>query len=129
MKRPPQSQRRSLPTYSGVGMHRLESGATIRYSTPRSSPRVRPSPPLFVDCPERKPIRDISLAGAYIEHDQPPPQGQLLQLRIWLGDIEPVVIQAEIQRSDEGRGMGVKFLRMRSLDYEHLREFLSSAHP
>lgn len=72
-------------------------------------------------------MRDISLAGAFIEDPCPLPPGQRFQLRFWLGAIEPLVVDAAIRRVEEGQGMGVEFLSMTPADYDHLRAFLHTA--
>lgn len=97
------------------------------YNQKRSAPRIRPKIPLYVESPERRSVRDISLSGAFIEDKHPLPPGQRFQLRFWLGAIEPLVVDAAIRRVEEGEGMGVEFLSMTPADYDHLRAFLHTA--
>jgi hypothetical protein len=93
----------------------------------RAQPRSRLERPVYVDYPELRPrVRDISLAGAYIEDHRPLPRGRMLQLRIWLDDKTSIAAKAMIRRSDEGAGMGVEFLSMSDDDMNRLRHFVGA---
>jgi len=89
----------------------------------RTQARTRLEHPVYVDYPELRPrVRDISLAGAYIEDHRPLPRGRMLQLRIWLDDATSIAAKAMIRHSDEGQGMGVEFLSMSDDDRARLRQ-------
>jgi hypothetical protein len=83
--------------------------------------------PIYVDCPERRRLRDISLTGAFVEDKHPLPAGRRVQLRFWLSTVEPVVIDSVIRRVEEGRGVAAEFLTMTEADHNQLREFLTLA--
>lgn len=83
--------------------------------------------PIYVDCPERRRVRDISHTGAFVEDKHPLPAGQRVQLRFWLNTVEPVVIDSVIRRAEEGRGVAAEFLTMTEADHNQLREFLTLA--
>jgi hypothetical protein len=94
----------------------------------RAQPRSRLERPAYVEYPELRPrVRDISLAGAYIEDHRPLPRGRMLQLRIWLDDKTSITAKAMIRRSDEGAGMGVEFLSMSDDDRTRLRHFVGTS--
>lgn len=94
----------------------------------RTQPRKRLERPVYVDYPEMRPrLRDISLAGAYIEDHRPLPRGRMLQLRIWLDEGTSITAQAMIRRSDEGQGMGVEFLSMSDDDRGRLRQHVGAS--
>lgn len=95
----------------------------------RTHPRMRPFFPVYVEYPERRSVRDISLSGAFIEDKRAVVLGQRCQFRFWLGNVEPVVINGAIRRVEEGGGLGVEFLSMTRADYDHLREFVHSGVP
>lgn len=91
----------------------------------RTQPRIQPARPIYADYPDLRPrVRDISLAGAYIEDHRPLPRGRMLQLRLWLDERTPINVKAMVRRSDEGAGMGVEFLTMSSEDSNRLRHFV-----
>lgn len=90
----------------------------------RTFPRTKPRIPLYVDLPERRVVRDISLSGAFIEGKPLLAPAERIQLRFWLGVIKPVVVNARIRRIEEGQGMGVEFLTLNEDDYARLRQFL-----
>lgn len=91
----------------------------------RAQPRIQPAKPIHVDYPELRPrVRDISLAGAYIEDPRPLPRGRMLQLRIQLDERTAITARAMIRRSDPGVGMGVEFLVMSDEDSKRLHDFV-----
>ncbi len=90
-------------------------------------PRFKAKVPIYVDCPERRRLRDISLTGAFVEDKHPLPAGRRVQLRFWLSTVEPVVIDSVIRRVEEGRGVAAEFLTMTEADHNQLREFLTLA--
>jgi len=93
----------------------------------RAQPRLRPERPIYVDYPEWRPrVRDISLAGAYIDDHRPLPRGRMLELHIWLDDKTSITAKAMIRRSDEGQGMGVEFLSMSDDDRNRLRQVVGA---
>ena len=93
----------------------------------RAQPRLRPERPIYVDYPEWRPrVRDISLAGAYIDDHRPLPRGRMFELHIWLDDKTPITVKAMIRRSDEGQGMGVEFLSMSDDDRNRLRQVVGA---
>lgn len=93
----------------------------------RAQPRLQPERPIYVEYPELRPrIRDISLAGAYIEDHRPLPRGRMLQMRIALDAGPPLEVKAMIRRSDDGAGMGVEFLSMSDADMNRLRRFVGA---
>jgi hypothetical protein len=53
------------------------------------------------------------------------PAGQAVQLRIWLGKVEPVVVNAAVRWAKPGKGMGVEFLDMDERDRRDLGNFLA----
>lgn len=91
----------------------------------RIFPRFKAKLPIYVDCPERRRVRDISLTGAFVEDKHPLPAGQRVQLRFWLSTVEPVVIDSVIRRAEEGRGVAAEFVTMTLADHNQLREFLT----
>lgn len=93
----------------------------------RTSPRIKPCFPVYVEYPEPGSVRDISLSGAFIEDYYPAFLGQRLQFRFWLGQIEPVVINGAVRRIEKGRGMAVEFLSTTRAHYNHLRQFVQGA--
>lgn len=94
----------------------------------RTQRRMRLERPVYVDYPElRARLRDISLAGAYIEDHRPLPRGRMLQLRIWLDKEISITPKAMIRRSDEGQGMGVEFLSMSDEDMNRLRQHVGAS--
>ena len=91
----------------------------------RGQPRIHPDKPVFADYPELRPrVRDISLAGAYIQDPRPLPRGRMLQLRIALDERTTITARAMVRRSDPGVGMGVEFLVMSDEDSRHLHKFV-----
>ncbi len=101
------------------------------YSKERAAPRIRPRFPLQADCPDKSDVLDISMAGAFIRNQQPPTPGSHLQVRIWLGRIEPIIVNAIVRRVQNGScsGMGVQFLSMAKTDSVELRQFLAPQLP
>ncbi len=93
----------------------------------RIFPRFKAKLPFYVDCPERRRVRDVSLSGVFIDDQHPLPAGQRVQLRFWLSSIEPVAIDSMIRRVEEGQGMAAEFLSMTEADHNQLRDFLTFA--
>ena len=77
----------------------------------RYSPRVKPKETLLVDYPAYRPaVRDISLAGAFIEDQRPIPPGHVIRLRIQLSANESITANVMVRRVEEARFMSVFFL-------------------
>ncbi len=93
----------------------------------RAFPRIKAKLPIYVDCPEQRRMRDLSLSGAFIEDTRSLPVSQRVQLRFWLSTVEPVVIDSVIRRAEEGRGVAAEFVTMTLADHNQLREFLTLA--
>lgn len=94
----------------------------------RAHPRMIPSQSVFVDYPEYRPqVRDLSLSGAFIEDPRPMAPGRSVKVKLWLSYYEPVAIEAMVRRVEEGRGIGVEFLRMNKADYSRLRAFVGGS--
>lgn len=91
----------------------------------RGQTRIHPEKPVFADYPELRPrVRDISLAGAYIEDPRPLARGRMLQLRLQLDERTTIAARAMVRRSDPGVGMGVEFLVMSDEDTRRLHGFV-----
>lgn len=91
----------------------------------RSAPRIPVRERISVLYPEfESTIRDLSLAGAFIEDKRPLRVGQTLRLRI-PGNRGPIDVLAMVRRVEPGTGMGVEFLEMNHSSHEHLRLLVS----
>ncbi len=91
----------------------------------RYSPRVKPKETLLVDYPAFRPaVRDISLAGAFIEDPRPIPPGHVIRLRVQLSANESITANVMVRRVEEGRGMAVEFLAMDDADRNRLRKIV-----
>ncbi len=91
----------------------------------RSGPRVKPKETLLVDYPAYRPaVRDISLAGAFIEDPRPIHPGRVIRLRIQLSANESITASVMVRRVEEGCGMGVEFLAMNDADRNRLRKIV-----
>lgn len=121
----PPCQRRSIPGVPGSGMQLSSSEGMHPYTKHRAFSRLQPPFPLYAECPEKRSVRDISPIGAFLEHANPMPAGQAVQLRIWLGKVKPVVVNATVRWTKPGRGMGVEFVDMGERDREDLGNFLA----
>jgi hypothetical protein len=92
----------------------------------RRQPRIHPETKIYVEYPHQAShVRDVSLTGAFIEERLLGP-GRVFELKIFLGESEPVTATVIVRRVDEQRGMGVEFLHVDEADYQRLRKFVNS---
>ncbi|MFQ5694525.1 MAG: PilZ domain-containing protein [Terriglobia bacterium] len=94
----------------------------------RSQPRVQPAETIWVDYPDLKPrVRDMSLAGAYIEDARPLLRGHVCSIRLTLSQQQSVNAKAIVRRTDPGVGMAVEFVEISAEDRRRLQRFLGQA--
>lgn len=79
----------------------------------RTHLRIRPSRPLLAQYPHYLGrVRDIGLAGAFIESERPLLPGRAIPITFWLDVEKSVQIDAVVRRVETLRGMGVEFMNM-----------------
>lgn len=74
-------------------------------------------------------VRDLSLTGCYILDPRALQLGQPVQLRIRLGDTEPMVVSGMVRRVDAGTGMAIEFIHIELEDRRRLKDYLLKASP
>jgi hypothetical protein len=90
----------------------------------RSAPRHQVEA-LQVELPDFQPrLRDLSLAGAYIEDPRPISPGHVVTLRISSAERVLINAKAMVRRADEGKGMAVEFLEIGAAGRKELRTLL-----
>lgn len=93
----------------------------------RCEERIRLQADLHVELPQQHPrVRDISLSGAFIEDPRLGP-GRVFELKLFLGDSEPITATVMVRRVEERCGMGVEFLHMDEANYDRLRKLINGA--
>lgn len=74
-------------------------------------------------------VRDLSISGLYLADPRPLQKGQPVELRLRLGDSEPITIQGMVRRVDPGLGMAIEFIQVDTLGRRKIREFISRVSP
>jgi hypothetical protein len=60
---------------------------------------------------------DLSVGGIFLDIILPPPPGSLVSLKFRLvGYEDPITVTGEVTYSQEGMGMGIKFLNLKPED-------------
>lgn len=73
--------------------------------------------------------RNLSTSGLYIVDPHPLQRGQTVELRLTLGDGEPVIVRGMVRRVEPGEGMAVEFIHMDAAARRRIKEFISHADP
>ena len=74
-------------------------------------------------------VRDLSVAGLYILDPRPMQRGQTVELRLRLGDGQPIQVRGMVRRVDPGVGMAIEFIQIEAADRRRIKEFISHAQP
>ncbi len=74
-------------------------------------------------------VRDLSITGLYLKDPRPLQRGQPVELRLRLGDADPIFIQGMVRRVDPGEGMGIEFIHVDALGRRRIKEFVSRINP
>lgn len=68
---------------------------------------------------------NISLGGAFIETDTPPPEGRIVEIKLMNIDEEgDLILEGEVIAIDIGRGIRVKFIESNFEDERRLARYL-----
>jgi hypothetical protein len=95
----------------------------------RLSPRVADSIIQIEYVAPSPQVRDLSVSGVYVLDPRPLQRGQSVELRLRLGDTEPITIRGMVRRVDPGEGMGIEFIQIGAADRRRIREFIARVHP
>jgi hypothetical protein len=74
-------------------------------------------------------VRDISISGLYLEDSRTFVRGQTIDLRLRLGDEQPIEVTGMVRRVDPGRGVAIEFTHIDAHSRRRLKEYVSAHSP
>lgn len=91
----------------------------------RSWQRVTVVQDLYFDSRESRPLVDLSEQGMFVATDEPYTVGSILDVRFrLLRDEHTISAKAQVVYTQEGLGMGLKFVDISHSDRERIRKFI-----
>jgi hypothetical protein len=74
-------------------------------------------------------VRDLSASGLYLLDPNPLQDGQIIELRLYLGSSEPLEVRGMVRRADSGLGMAIEFTRISAADRHRIKQYIAAVDP
>lgn len=74
-------------------------------------------------------VRDLSTSGLYLKDSRTLQMGQMIELKLRIGEGEPIIIYGMVRRVDPGEGMAIEIIRLDAAARRRIKEFISHADP
>jgi len=74
-------------------------------------------------------VRDLSVSGLYLLDPNPLQDGQIIELRLYLGSGEPLEVRGMVRRADSGLGMAIEFTRISAADRHRIKQHIAVVDP
>ena len=74
-------------------------------------------------------VRDLSVSGLYLVDPRTFQRGQPVELRLKIGEGEPMRIRGMVRRVDPGLGMAIEFIQVDAAARRRIKEFIATSEP
>lgn len=74
-------------------------------------------------------VRDLSVSGLYLKDPRPLQRGQPIELKLRIGEAEPIVVLGMVRRVDPGVGMAIEIIQLNATARRRIKEFIAHADP
>lgn len=74
-------------------------------------------------------VRDLSVSGLYLVDTRPLQRGQPVELKLTLGEGEPILVRGMVRRVDPGEGMAIEFIQVDAAGRRRIKEFVATSDP